>query len=89
LAGVLVAFRLSLVSAQAVQNHVDRDRNSASDRNYLTNHQKYCDLGIVSMLSAVLTRIIRRLRSPGARAREHDPEKWTPVFGKDHAQSKS
>jgi hypothetical protein len=20
---------------------------------------------------------------------EHDPEKWEPVFGKDHAQSKS
>jgi hypothetical protein len=19
---------------------------------------------------------------------EHDPEKWTPVFGKDHAQTK-
>jgi hypothetical protein len=22
-------------------------------------------------------------------ALEHDPEKWMPVFGKDHAQSKS
>jgi hypothetical protein len=25
----------------------------------------------------------------GISAREHDPEKWEPVFGKDHAQSKS
>jgi len=24
-----------------------------------------------------------------ARALEHDPEKWTPVFRKDHAQSRS
>jgi 3-(3-hydroxy-phenyl)propionate hydroxylase len=23
-----------------------------------------------------------------ARALEHDPEKWEPVFGKDHAQTK-
>jgi hypothetical protein len=22
-------------------------------------------------------------------SREHDPEKWRPVFGKDHAQTKS
>jgi hypothetical protein len=29
----------------------------------------------------------RRSRS-GARL-EHDPEKWEPVFGKDHAQTKS
>jgi hypothetical protein len=32
---------------------------------------------------------------PGARssvsteALEHDPEKWKPIFGKDHAQTKS
>jgi hypothetical protein len=24
-----------------------------------------------------------------ARTLEHDPEKWEPVFGKDHAQTKS
>jgi hypothetical protein len=31
-------------------------------------------------------------RDPRARAGvllEHDPEKWEPVFGKDHAQTKS
>src|SRR6202011_6375397 len=25
------------------------------------------------------------IRSMAGRALEHDPEKWTPVFGKDHA----
>jgi hypothetical protein len=28
-------------------------------------------------------------RSARARRLEHDPEKWKPVFGKDHAQTKS
>ena len=28
-------------------------------------------------------------RSSVATALEHDPEKWEPVFGKDHAQTKS
>jgi hypothetical protein len=28
-------------------------------------------------------------RSCHARRLEHDPEKWEPVFGKDHAQTKS
>ncbi len=28
-------------------------------------------------------------RSSGGAPLEHDPEKWMPVFGKDHAQSKS
>jgi hypothetical protein len=29
-------------------------------------------------------------RQPRPQGRlEHDPEKWGPVFGKDHAQSKS
>jgi hypothetical protein len=43
------------------------------------------------------TRNARRARLPGMRAGrgkrrrdlEHDPEKWTPVFGKDHAPPKS
>jgi hypothetical protein len=26
---------------------------------------------------------------PNKAALEHDPEKWQPVFGKDHAQTKS
>jgi hypothetical protein len=33
------------------------------------------------------------MRDPPARAGlaslEHDPEKWKPVFGKDHAQTKN
>jgi hypothetical protein len=29
----------------------------------------------------------RRVASP--KGLEHDPEKWEPVFGKDHAQTKS
>jgi hypothetical protein len=27
--------------------------------------------------------------SQAATAQEHDPEKWNPVFGKDHAQTKN
>jgi hypothetical protein len=27
--------------------------------------------------------------NPFKQALEHDPEKWEPVFGKDHAQTKS
>jgi hypothetical protein len=29
------------------------------------------------------------INRPGDLALEHDPEKWKPVFGKDHAQTKS
>jgi len=32
---------------------------------------------------------VRRLEAAEARALEHDPEKWMPVFRKDHAPSKS
>ena len=32
--------------------------------------------------------IAQAARAAGARL-EHDPEKWRPVFGKDHAQTKS
>jgi hypothetical protein len=35
---------------------------------------------------------VRKLRAaidPLIPALEHDPEKWEPVFGKDHAQTKS
>jgi hypothetical protein len=31
----------------------------------------------------------RRLRELSGRRLEHDPEKWVPVFGKDHAQTRS
>jgi hypothetical protein len=31
---------------------------------------------------------IRIRRAPDALVLEHDPEKWIPVFGKDHAQRK-
>jgi ribosome-binding factor A len=35
-------------------------------------------------------RIDRLLKSPAvARDLEHDPEKWEPVFGQDHAQTKT
>jgi hypothetical protein len=30
-----------------------------------------------------------RLRTARPKAPEHDPEKWKPVFRKDHAQTKS
>jgi hypothetical protein len=30
-----------------------------------------------------------RTEKQPARASEHDPEKWEPVFGKDHAQTES
>jgi hypothetical protein len=29
------------------------------------------------------------MRAVAIRAPEHDPEKWVPVLGKDHAQTKS
>jgi hypothetical protein len=30
----------------------------------------------------------RAFAESGARSLEHDPEKWEPVFGKDHAQTR-
>jgi bacterioferritin-associated ferredoxin len=64
----------------------DQDIRSAveAERPRLTS-QVYGCLGC----SAQCGRCARTIRRLVDEAREHDPEKWTPVFRKDHAPTRT
>jgi len=86
-------------TAEAIRYAVEELPAAAFPGTYLEANEERFDSGAIrSLYDADETRLpghrrrltiswLRDCASPPRRALEHDPEKWVPVFGTDHAQS--
>ncbi len=77
------------VAARLAKHHAGRGARSTRGRAWVLLHSETFATRREAMSREWHLKRDRKFRKQLALILAHDPEKWAPVFGKDHAQAKS